>query len=43
VVVTPEAWGGTDRVVAVGCQVGTELVVGKDGSFLETIHALADF
>ena len=43
VVVPPEAWGVSDGVVTVGCQVGTELFVGEDGGFLEAIHAFSNF
>ena len=41
--VTPKARSLTDREVTKRSKVGFELVVRKNGSFFETIHAFADF
>lgn len=41
--VTPKAGSVRGGEVAERCEMRFELVIGKDGSFLETIHAFADF
>ena len=43
VVVAPEAGSVRDREVTVRGEVRSELIVRKDGSFLEAVHTLADF
>ena len=41
--VAPKTWSLTDREVTKRSKVGFELVVRKDGSFFETVHAFANF
>jgi len=42
VVVPPETRGVADWVVAEWCQMGTKLVVRKDGGLLEAVHAFSN-